>query len=157
TDHRERGTALTDISTHGSDASVRLVGSGTLPFSVLGYLQLREFANRFASANEARDAVNPTLNQYTVPSTGMGARAEIRPALGDVQLRAGADWRETEGQTQELFQFTAGSPNRERRAGGRTRTIGGFVEGTLESGPVTFTAAGRVDRWWIADGRLRER
>ncbi|WP_114953138.1 TonB-dependent receptor [Sphingosinicella terrae] len=157
TDARERGTALSDIDTRGADASVRIVGRGALPFAALAYVQVRDFSNLFASAAMGRTVVNQTLNQYSVPSTGLGARVELRPRLGPAELRLGADWRETEGRTQELFQFASGVPQRGRVAGGRTRTVGGFAEADLETGAFLLSAGGRLDRWWIEQGRLRER
>lgn len=157
TDSRERGTAFSDIDTQGADASLRLVGRGRLPLSALVYVQVRDFANSFAAVDAGRTSATRTLDQYSVPSTGLGARLEARPSLGPLELRVGADWRETEGRTQELFQFAAGAPNRARRAGGRTRTMGAFAEASLESGPVTLTGGGRIDRWWIEDGLLHER
>jgi vitamin B12 transporter len=157
TDSRERGTAFSDIDTQGADASVRLVGRGRLPFSALAYVQVRDFSNSFATVNAARTAASQTLDQYSVPSTGLGARVEARPRLGDVELRLGGDWRETEGRTQELFQFVAGAPTRGRIAGGRTRTAGAFAEGSWESGALTLTGGARIDRWWIQDGHLNER
>ena len=157
TDSRERGTALSDIDTQGADASIRIVGRGALPFSALAYVQVRDFSNLFASAVAGRTSANPTLNQYSVPSTGLGARVELRPRLGAAGLRLGADWRETVGRTQELYQFVAGEPQRGRAAGGRTRTIGAFAEADVETGPFVLSAGGRLDRWWIGDGELRER
>jgi len=156
-DARERGTALSDIDTTGADASLRLVGNGRLPFAALAYVQLRDFRNLFVSVNASRTSVTQTLDQYSVPSTGLGARFELRPRLGAAELRLGGDWRETEGRTKELFQFVAGSPTRGRVAGGRTRTIGAFAELDWERGPVTFTGGARIDRWWIEGGALRER
>lgn len=154
TDSRERGTAFSDIDTRGADASLRLVGSR---FSALFYVQVRDFSNLFASVNAARTAVTPTLDQYSVPATGLGARVEYRPRLGAIETRLGADWRVTEGRTQELFQFAAGAPTRGRVAGGRTATFGAFAEASLESGPLTLTGGARLDRWRIAEGRLLER
>jgi outer membrane receptor protein involved in Fe transport len=156
-DARERGTAFSDIDTKGADAALRLVGRGALPFSALVYLQTRDFSNAFAAVGAGRATVNQTLDQYSVPATGLGARIELRPITGATELRIGADWRETEGRTQELFQFVAGAPTRGRVAGGRTRTAGAFAELGWQSGGLTFNAGGRVDRWWIEDGRLRER
>jgi vitamin B12 transporter len=92
-----------------------------------------------------------------VPATGFGARAEWRPLLGEAELRLGADWRATEGRTEERFQFVAGAGTRGRIAGGRTQTLGGFAEAGWERGPLTLTGGGRIDRWTIADGLLRER
>ena len=156
-DRRERGTAFSGIETRGADASLRLVGRGRLPFSALFYVQLRDFANAFAAVNAARTTATQTLDQYSVPSTGRGARLELRPRLGPVALRLGADWRGTDGRTQELFQYVAGSPTRGRVAGGRTRTIGAFAEASWESGPLTLTGGARLDHWRIGEGMLRER
>ena len=156
-DDRERGTAFSAIASRGADASLRLVGRGALPFSALVYVQVRNFSNQFASVNAGRSAATETLDQYDVPATGLGARFEIRPLTGPLELRLGADGRETVGRTQELFQFVAGAPTRGRVAGGRTDTLGAFAEGAWESGPLTLTASGRIDRWRIADGALRER
>lgn len=157
TDRRERGTAFSVIGNDGADASLRLVGRGALPFSLLAYVQVRDFSNQFAAVAAGRASTSLTLDQYSVPATGLGARAELRPRLGDVELRLGADWRDTEGRTQELFQYVAGAPTRGRAAGGRTRTIGAYAEVGWERGPLTLTAGGRIDRWWILDGALRER
>ena len=157
TDQRERGTAFSAISTRGADASLRLVGRGRLPFAALVYVQVRNFANDFAAVNAARTAATQTLDQYSVPSTGLGARLELRPRLGPVSLRLGVDWRDTEGRTQELFQFVAGAPTRGRVAGGQTRTVGAFAEASLASGPLTLTGGARLDRWQIETGRLHER
>ena len=157
TDERERGTAFSEIETRGADASLRLVGRGRLPFAALAYVQVRDFSNRFAAVGAGRAAATPTLDQYSVPATGLGARVEMRPALGPVELRLGADWRETEGRTQELFQFVAGAATRGRAAGGRARTWGAFAEAGWTSGPLILTGGARLDRWRIADGRLSER
>jgi outer membrane receptor protein involved in Fe transport len=157
TDARERGTAFSEIDTAGADGSLRLVGRGALPFSALFYVQVRDFSNQFAAVNADRTVATQTLDQYSVPSTGLGARVELRPLTGPLELRVGADWRETEGRTQELFQFVAGVPSRGRVAGGHTRTIGGFAEAGWERGDLTLSGGGRVDRWWIEQGRLHER
>lgn len=157
TDARERGTAFSAIRNRGADASLRLVGRGALPFALLGYVQVREFANEFASVNATRTAATQTLDQYSVPATGLGARAELRPHTGPIAWRLGADWRETTGRTQELFQYAAGVPTRIREAGGRTRTLGAFAEADWGQEPLTLTAGARLDRWTIDDGRLEER
>jgi len=156
-DRRERGTAFSEIATRGADASLRLVGRGRLPFAALVYVQVRDFADRFAAVSADRATVNETLDQYSVPATGLGARAEIRPVAGPVELRLGADWRAASGRTQELFQFAQGASTRGRVAGGRTATFGAFAEAGWQSGALTLTGGGRIDRWRIADGFLRER
>ena len=154
-DERERGTAFSDIRTQGADASLRLVGPR---WSALAYLQTRDFYNSFASVARGRATVTRASEQYSVPSTGIGARGEWRPQVGGgVELRLGGDWRETVGETRERFNFVAGTGTRGRVAGGRTRTLGAFAEASWTGGPFTLTAGGRIDRWRITDGRLNER
>lgn len=155
-DSRQRGTAFSDISTDGLDASIRLVGSGSLPWSALAYVQTRSFYNSFAAVSSRRSAANRTAEQYEVPSTGLGARGELRPRLGLVELRIGGDWRETSGVTRERFNFQNGVGTRGREGGGRTRTVGAFAEAGVETGPFVLSGGARIDRWWIEDGRLEE-
>jgi vitamin B12 transporter len=154
-DQRERGTAFSAIRTEGADASLRVVGRR---WTALAYVQTRDFYNSFASVGAGRASVTRASEQYAVPSTGLGARFELRPHVARaVELRIGGDWRETIGETKELFAFVAGTGTRGRNAGGRTRTIGAFAEAAWTRDAVTLTAGGRIDRWAIADGFLRER
>ncbi len=156
TDARDRGTAFTDVRSRGADASVRLVGRGDLQWSVLAYLQHRDFSSGFASIGAGRATASATLDQH-VPATGAGARIEIAPPLGaGTTLRLGGDLRSTSGRTQELYTYVAGSPTRRRVAGGETLTGGLFADLSLERGPLTLSAGGRVDRWTIANGALFE-
>jgi outer membrane receptor protein involved in Fe transport len=158
TDRRERGTAFTDNRSEGADASLRLVGRGRWGWSALAYLQTRGFASSFAAVNAGRTTVSRTLDQHNTPATGLGARLELRPPLGDgVDLRLGGDWRDVDGRTQENFTFVNTVPTRRRLAGGENRTVGLFADGGVELGRVTLTLGGRVDRWRIADGFLDER
>ncbi|MEO7178275.1 MAG: TonB-dependent receptor [Allosphingosinicella sp.] len=154
-DSRERGTAFSGIRTRGGDASLRLVGRR---WSALGYVQTRDFYNSFASVNAGRMAASRTSEQYSVPSTGLGARLEARPKIGPrIELRTGGDWRLTEGETRELFAFVAAAGTRGRVAGGRSQTLGGFAEAAWTADALTVTAGGRIDRWTISNGRLNER
>jgi vitamin B12 transporter len=158
TDQRERGFAFSDNSNDGADASIRLVGRGALPWSALAYVQVRSFASSFAAISADRSTATQTLDQFNVPSTGLGARLEIRPSLGEgTELRLGGEWRRTTGETRELYTFVAGDPTRLRRAGGASDTFGAFAEASWQASPdLLLTGGGRVDRWTLTDGRLRE-
>jgi len=158
TDQRERGFAFSDNSNDGADASVRLVGRGALPWSALAYVQMRSFASSFAAVSADRATATQTLDQFNVPSTGLGARIEIRPSIGEgAELRLGGEWRRTTGETRELFTYVAGNPTRLRRAGGASDTFGAFAEASWQASPdLLLTGGGRVDRWTLTDGRLRE-
>jgi vitamin B12 transporter len=157
TDRRERGLAFSEIESDGADASLRLVGSGAWAWSALGYVQTRQFASRFAAIDAARTTVTPTLDQYAVPGTGLGARFELAPPLGQATtLLIGGDTRATSGRTQEFFSFVSGAPTRIRRAGGETQTTGLFADASFAAGALRIDANGRYDRWWIRNGGLTE-
>ncbi len=159
TDERDRGFDFSDNQNSGVDASVRIVNQGgDWNWSALGYVQVRDFANRFGAVANDRNSVALTLDQYSVPSSGLGARFELRPPLGDeIELRIGGEWRRTIGETKENFFFTGTVPGRSRTAGGRTDTLGGFIEATLKpTDNLTLTAGGRADHWRIASGFRKE-
>ena len=121
-------------STRGADASLRLVGRGRLPFAALAYVQVRDFSNGFAAVDAGRAAATPTLDQYTVPvDRPRRAASSCGRSPAPVELRLGADWRETDGRTQELFQFVAGAPTRGRVAGGRTAHARRLRRGGLDA------------------------
>ncbi len=158
TDRRTRGTILSGNGGDGADASLRLVHNGAWAWQALAYVQARKFHSRFVSVNAARDSVSQTVDQFNVPSTGLGARVEVRPPLGDeIELRIGTDYRRTIGETREYFAYVNGLPTRAREAGGNSHTLGLFAEASGRLGALTLTGGARIDRWSIQDGRLLER
>ncbi len=161
TDDRERGFEFSDNHNDGADASIRLVNRNTdgWQWSALGYVQIRNFDVSFGGVAADRNSVRRVFEQFNVPSTGLGARFEVRPPVGDdLELRIGGDWRRTEGVTNENFFFADNdTPRRSRRAGGSTATYGAFVEASLEATEaLTLTAGSRIDFWSIDDGFRRE-
>jgi outer membrane receptor protein involved in Fe transport len=157
-DRRTRGTILSGNGGQGADASLRLVHRGDWQVQALAYLQLREFQSRFVAIDAARAVVTQTVDQFSVPSTGIGARFEVRPPVGaGAEIRLGGDWRRTTGETNELFTYVAGLPTRIREAGGQSETFGAFAEASARLGLLTITGGARIDRWFIRDGRLLER
>jgi len=155
-DRRDRGTDFSESRVDGIDASLRFLhqpGAG-VQWLALAYVQLREFDTGFASVAADRDSVVPALHQR-VPATGLGARVELRPAIGSAfPLRLGVDWRRTVGRTQEDYLFTGFVPGRHRIAGGSSDTVGAFAEwtsGEADEG-LLWTASARVDRWWLGAG-----
>jgi outer membrane receptor protein involved in Fe transport len=155
-DRRNRGTDNSDNRGRGVDGSVRLVGKGEVRWSLLGYGQKRRFASQSAAINAARTTSMLALDQYAVPSTGWGARADIVPLSGDLELRLGADLRAVRGETREYYQYVASAPTRRREAGGRSVTMGAFADATFTKGVLTADLSGRVDHWSISNGRLFE-
>jgi vitamin B12 transporter len=160
-DRRSRGLPFSLNRNGGVDASLRLLDEiGGMSSMLLAYAQLREFSSEFGSVSADRQSVSPTLDQFAVPSTGFGARFEIRPIEGgfynDRELRLGLDWRRTSGKTRENSNFVAGAQTRSRDAGGLTETIGGYAEWSADVDRVNLAISGRVDHWSISNGRRLE-
>lgn len=161
TDDRERGFAFSENHNDGADASIRLVNQSDTgwQWSALGYVQIRNFDVSFGGVAADRGTVNRVFEQFNVPSTGLGARLEVRPPVGEtIELRIGGDWRRAEGVTNENFFFADNeTPRRSRRAGGSTTTFGSFVEVSVQANDaLIITGGGRVDFWSINDGFRRE-
>ena len=157
TDRRDRGLAFTRNGSDGADASLRLVSGGRWAWEALAYVQVRAFMSQASSVDAARTTSTQTLDQFNIPSTGIGARFELRPPVGEnIELRIGSDARRVNGTTREFFTFVAGAPTRGRIAGGESDTIGAFAETSATFGALTLTGGGRIDFYTIRDGRLLE-
>ncbi|NUQ18469.1 MAG: TonB-dependent receptor [Sphingomonas sp.] len=156
-DWRTRGTDFSADRTNGTDAALRLVGRGDWQWSALGYWQWRNLRSSTAGLSAGRTTASRVLLQDSVPSHGMGGSFELRPPMPQgIELRLGADARQTTGETRELANYVAGQATRRRRAGGETLTGGAFAEASAELGAITLTGGARVDRWQISDGHLFE-
>jgi vitamin B12 transporter len=157
TDRRDRGLAFTRNGSDGSDASLRLVNRGRWAWEALAYVQVRAFMSQASSVDTARTTSTQTLDQFNIPSTGIGARFELRPPVGDnIELRIGGDARRVSGTTREFFTFVGGAPTRGRIAGGESDTVGAFAETSATFGALTLTGGGRIDFYTIRNGRLLE-
>ena len=157
TDRRDRGLAFTQNGSEGADASLRLVNGGRWAWEALAYVQLRAFMSQASSVDTARATSTQTLDQFNIPSTGIGARFELRPPVGEnIELRIGGDARRVNGTTREFFTFVGGAPTRGRIAGGESDTVGAFAETSATFGALTLTGGGRIDFYTIRDGRLLE-
>lgn len=144
-----------DSSTSGEDASVRLIHRGDWAVDAVGYVQVRNFTNKVISATSFR----LSLDQRDTPALGVGGKIELRPPVGDRHmLRVGADFRRSSGELfEDSYNATTGALTLRRNAGGNQTTAGLFVEDEWKLGDLILTGGGRVDRWSIDDGFLRER
>lgn len=157
-DERRRGAVGAESSSEGADASVRLIGRGSLPFEALAYVQARRFTSGFLAVAANRATATPSLDQYNTPSTGLGGKIELRPDIGEGHtLQVGADVRANDGRTRERFRFQIDRFTRLREAGGRSMTAGFYIEDSWTlSEALTLTGGARIDRWSISDGFLDE-
>lgn len=158
-DHRTLRFAGADSAISGQDASLRLIGRGAWQVEALGYVQARDFTNVVISSTSFRK----TLDQYATPSTGLGAKLELRPPVGEGRvLRLGADWRRAVGTGYEAaFNPGSGAVTARRSARGANSDLGLYAEGDLGLGRIglgdlVLTAGVRADRWSVAAGRNTE-
>jgi iron complex outermembrane receptor protein len=154
-DDRTLRFAGADSSSHGQDASIRLVSRGRWQIDALAYLQARNFTSVVISATSLRK----TLDQRNTPATGVGGKIELRPPVGsNHQLRIGTDIRLADGELfEDAYSAVTGLVTVRRNAGGRTSTFGIFLEDDWNIGKLVLTGGVRADRWTITDGFFVER
>jgi outer membrane receptor protein involved in Fe transport len=154
-DDRTLRFAGADSSSDGQDASIRVVSRGRWQVDALAYLQARNFTNIVISATSLRK----TLDQRNTPSTGIGGKIELRPPIGvNHQLRVGADIRLADGELfEDAYSAVSGLVTTRRNAGGKTSTLGVFLEDDWTISKLVLTAGVRADRWTITDGFFVER
>jgi len=142
-----------DSSHEGQDASLRVVGRGEWAFDALAYVQARNFSNEVISSTR----FVRVLDQRNTPSTGLGAKFELRPPIAEGHdLRIGADYRRSSGELQEEAYSAFTTLLRERRrAGGTNSNFGLFIEDDWEIGPLVLTGGLRADHTRIEDGFFR--
>ncbi|UAB78815.1 TonB-dependent receptor [Erythrobacter sp. SCSIO 43205] len=142
-----------DSNHQGQDASLRVVGRGDWAFDALAYVQARNFNNIIISSTR----FVPVLDQRDTPSTGLGAKFELRPPVAEGhELRIGADYRRADGELQEdAFSAFTGSLRESRRAGGVNTNLGLFVEDDWSIGPLVLNGGLRADYTQIEDGFFR--
>lgn len=140
-------------SSEGHDASLRLVGRSEWQFDALAYVQARNFSNVVISSTR----FVRVLDQRNTPSTGVGAKFELRPPVGpDHILRLGADYRHADGELQEeSYSAFTGALRERRRAGGVNTNLGLFAENDWSTGALTLTGGLRADRTRISEGFYR--
>lgn len=157
-DQRLRGVDGADIETSGGDASLRARHEGAWTTDLTIWGKLRDFSAITRPVNATRDAANTVLDEVKTPASSYGVELGAAPPLGDdAALRLGAAWRASTGQTEERFSYVDGLPTKGRVAGGSQQVASVFANGTRRLSPaLLLTAAGRLDRWRLGAGELRE-
>jgi vitamin B12 transporter len=151
-DNRILRFAGAETGSRGQDVSARLVSRGPWQVDAVAYAQWRNFDNIVISST----SFAKTLDQRDTPSSGLGGKLEVRPPVGGGHtLRAGTDFRRSEGDLAEFRFLASGAGNGSRFAGGVNTDLGFFLEDDWEIGPVTLTGGVRADRWTIRDGYHR--
>lgn len=133
--------------------------SGGPAWEVHAYARHKNFQSVFAAFDATRTTSRPVLDQFDVPSTGVGANAVLRWSdVGPWTIEGGADVRLADGETNENFRNLGQGFTRQREAGGKQLVAGSFLEGHHRSTNDTVVTVGiRADYWRQNAGMRRER
>lgn len=88
------------------------------------FAQTRDFANQTVSVSGDRASVTPALDQFETPASALGGSFIFAPRLAHLRPRWTLDWRQSEGETRELFRFVGAGFTRTRLAGGQQGLFG---------------------------------
>lgn len=157
---RVNGLELSTNRTEALDISAQLVhdgGASGLSAALTVYYRDRDFANSFASVDDARITTRMVLDQFDVPGDAIGALAYLRWPLGSAsEVEWGADLRAMDGATNERFRNLGDGFTRLRRAGGEELILGTYLEATTAHGELTLTGGIRLDYWETTNGERFE-
>lgn len=160
-DDFQNGSKEAEVDTETYAASFSATnesGSGGPAWEVHVYARHKEFMNVFAAFDAERTNSRPVLEQFDVPSTGVGGSALLRWSDPDAwTIEGGADIRLADGETNENFRNLGQGYTRQRQAGGKQLIAGSFIEGHRQAGNDTlFTVGLRADYWRQSAGLRRE-
>lgn len=124
TDVAQNGTDIQEVSLHYA----RFSGVDDWSLDASAHYRDQSFNSVFSAVSEGRVSENPALDQYDVPATSAGANFILRlPVSDSFTVETGADFRHVKGHTNERFFFQNGDFLRERRAGGGSKALAGFI------------------------------
>ncbi|WP_454760930.1 TonB-dependent receptor [Caulobacter segnis] len=152
----KRGAGLFGAKSNATGSSLA-VTLATDTWRLQAWARSSDLENTSAAVAAGRTGTTPANDQYSTPASGYGLNAAWQGALGEWTWELGGDVRATEGRTNELFRYMAGTFTRQRTAGGRT-LVGGVYTETAWSRPDFILVAGaRLDGWRSYGGVRRER
>lgn len=154
-EERGNGTQLSRNVSEALDFSLRLTSKSAenSEWQATLWQQRREFESVFSNVSANRETEIMALDQYDVPAIATGASWILKREIHDRwALHAGADIRQTRGETRENV-----GTFRNRVAGGEQTLAGIFAGSSVEIGSSTrFDLSGRLDFWEIRDGKRVE-
>ena len=159
-EQRGNGTPYQHNGSRERSLAVNFAGQpvDTFGWTATAYAQDQGFSSTFSSVNATRTAETPASDQFSVPSTALGATWTGTWKHGrDSRTSAGADARTTRGETREYFTLVAGSFTRLRVAGGKQADLGVFALHERALAPLLRGTAGvRLNSWHETAGHRRE-
>ncbi len=153
------GLVGAEATAQGETASVtvaRAIESDGIGWRVQSWLIKSDLSNTSVSTAALQASTTPADDQYATPALGYGFNAAALGQSGGFRWELGADLRDDEGESRELFSFS-GALQRfldTRRSGGQSIIAGVYGEGAYETGPWEFTLGARGDYWATSQGHL---
>jgi outer membrane cobalamin receptor len=142
----------------GLDVSVarRIEGAnGQARFLIYG--QGRDFSNQSVAVSGGRTIATPSLDQFATPSSAIGGSIVL---ASNNWPNLTVDWRQAQGQTQELFRNLGGGFTRTRIAGGQQDLLGVGIEVPqplrVANTGIAMEGALRLDYWSNTQARRIE-
>jgi outer membrane receptor protein involved in Fe transport len=157
-ERRDSGVVGTHSQARGTTGSLTVAHPeqpGGLGWRAQGWFRLSDLSNSSAAIGTGRATATPSNNQYGTPTTGYGGNAALRGAFDFADWEIGVDARVADGESRELFTFTAGRFTNRRISGGKSAVAGIYAEGAsrLDDGWL-LTAGVRLDRWENTNGHI---
>lgn len=157
-DERSAGLVGANSASSSSSLSLSLAApAGAFAWRAQAWAIRSDFANTSVSVAPDRNSTTPANDEFKTPALGWGANAALRWSNAASGVELGADVRTTDGETHELFSFSAGHFTRSRIAGGRTLIAGAYLEAWRESGDWLVSGGLRADDYRAYDGHRIER
>ncbi len=126
-------------------------------WSAAAFFQTQTYANSFSAEDPTRDSEEPSLDQFDVPSSGIGASLQYtREGPGAHTLNAGVDILRASGEAFEDFLWVGGTFRNRRHTGGDQVLAGVFLHDRIAIDERWQVEAGlRLDWWRNLDGFRR--
>jgi outer membrane receptor protein involved in Fe transport len=159
-EERGAGRVGAGATAQGQSASVTLTAqpaADALGYRLQAWLRSSDLRNTSVSVAPDRSFTTPANDQYATPAIGWGLNGAVRGGSDALSWEAGADLRQADGETRELFRNLGAGFTRGRVSGGRTLVGGAYVEATHARGGWLVTGGARLDGWASQGGHRSER
>jgi hypothetical protein len=129
-ERRGNGTIGATTRAKGTTGSVTIAHAEEpdgLGWRLQGWFRDTDVNNQTVGLGAARAFTTPAGNQYAVPALGWGTNAALRGSLPWLDWEIGGDVRLADGESRELFSFSAGQFRSRRLTGGRQFLLAVFM------------------------------
>jgi len=153
------GLVGAEAKARGETASLtvaRPITGDDVGWRVQTWLIASNLSNTSVSTAPKQASTTPANDQYATPAFGWGMNAAALGASGSFHWEAGADLRDDQGESRELFSYSAALRRflSTRRSGGQMLVSGVYAESAYDSAPWLVTLGVRGDHWSNAQGHL---